>query len=110
MAWKNFISPLAITLRRRGLASALVYGLSLSVRFTSAAGQEPEIPAPAAIMTSDGARIFYKEWLPKSAPSIAFLRGWPPGSTDCRAESQSSPANGGRGGNARNSEQVNPPE
>ena len=45
MIWKNFVTPLAITSRRRVVASALIYGLSLAVRFTSAAGEEVEIPA-----------------------------------------------------------------
>ena len=43
MIWKNFVSPLAVTSRRRVVATAPVYGLSLAVRFTSAAGEEVEI-------------------------------------------------------------------
>ena len=43
MAWKNFIGPHAITSRRRVVASALMYGLSLTVRFTSPTGEETEI-------------------------------------------------------------------
>src|SRR5207248_10079853 len=42
MIWKN---PLAITSRRRVVASAVIYGLSLAVRFTSATGEEVEVPA-----------------------------------------------------------------
>ena len=45
---ENFVSRLAITSRRRVLATALVYGLSLAVRFTSATGEEMEIPAQSA--------------------------------------------------------------
>ena len=48
MIWKNFVSRLAITSRRRGLATAIVYGLSLAVRFTSATGEEVEIPPQSA--------------------------------------------------------------
>ena len=82
MTWKNFISPLAITRRRRVLATALVYGLSLSVRFTSAAGDEIEVPPPAAqstrmsIATSDGPENFYSDWSLKAAQPIAFQHGW----------------------------------
>jgi len=38
------------------LRPALMYGLSLSVRFTSAAGEQVEIPAQA-IIANDGAQI-----------------------------------------------------
>ena len=48
MIWKNFVSRLAITSRRRVLATAVVYGLSLAVRFTSATGEEMEIPPQSA--------------------------------------------------------------
>jgi hypothetical protein len=87
MTWKNFVSPLAITARRRVLATALVYGLSLTVRFTSGAGEETEIPPQAvqrsnlmtSIMINDGGQLFYKDW------PIAFLRGWSLGSRGCGA-------------------------
>ena len=48
MTWKIMISPLAITRRRRVIATALLYGLSLSVRFTSATGEEVQLP-PATV-------------------------------------------------------------
>ena len=78
MTWKKFVIPLAP--RRRAVATAFIYGLSLAVRFTSAAGEEAEIPAPAAqgfnpmtsIMINDGAQLFRKPALP-----IALNRGWP---------------------------------
>ena len=65
MIWKNFVGRLAITSRRRGVATAVMYGLSLTVRFTSATGEEVEIPPQAAqsthpmisIMTRDGSRL-----------------------------------------------------
>jgi hypothetical protein len=93
MAWKNFVSPIAIRPRRKVVATAFVYGLSLAVRFTSAAGEEIEIPAYAArgtnpmtsIMINDGAQIFYKDWPPRSAQPIALHRGWPLASRGCRS-------------------------
>ena len=88
MIWKNFVNPLAITSRRRVVASAVLYGLSLAVRFTSAAGEEVEIPAQSAqrahpmisIMTGNGAHLPYQDWGPKSAQPIVFRHGWPPSS------------------------------
>jgi hypothetical protein len=97
MAWKNFGSSLAITRRRRVVATALLYGLSLTVRFTSAAGEETEAPAAASqganpmtsVMTNDGAQLFYRDWPPKPALPIAFHLGWPIGSKGCRAACES---------------------
>src|ERR1700754_3885000 len=51
MISRTFVNRLAITPRRSGLATAVVYGLSLSVRFTSAAGEEVEIPPPSVHST-----------------------------------------------------------
>jgi hypothetical protein len=92
MAWKNFIGSHAITSRRRVIASALMYGLSLTVRFTSATGDETENPAQAAQSTGpmpsitirDGVPTF-RDWPPKLAHSIVFQRGWPLNSRSCRA-------------------------
>lgn len=89
MAWKNFVTPLAIRPRRKVVATALVYGLSLAVRFTSAAGEETEVPPPAprgaypitSIMINDGGRTF-KDW-PQPQP-IAF-RSRALGSRACSA-------------------------
>ena len=89
MIGKNFVSRLAITSSRRGLATAVVYGLSLAVRFTSAAGEEMEIPPQSAqrahhlisIMTRDSSRLPYQDWSPKLAQPILFRHGWPPSST-----------------------------
>jgi hypothetical protein len=86
MAW-NFVSPFAIAQRRRAVATAVVYGLSLAVRFTSATGEETEIPPQAvqrsnpmtSIMINDGGQLFYKDW------PIAFQRGWSLGSRGCGA-------------------------
>jgi len=87
MTWKNFVSPLAITARRRVLANALVYGLSLTVRFTSGAGEETESPAQStqrttsmtSIVTKDLAQIFHKDSDSKPSQPIVFYRGWPLG-------------------------------
>jgi hypothetical protein len=89
MISKSFVSRLAIMSRRKGLAAAIVYGLSLSVRFTSAAGEEVEIPPQPAqrahhlisIMTRDSSRLPYQDWSPKLAQPILFRHGWPPRST-----------------------------
>jgi len=87
MTWKNFVSPLAISARRKVVASAVVYGLSLAVRFTSATGEEAEIPPQAlqrsnlmtSIMINDGGQLFHKDW------PIAFQHGWSLGSRPCGA-------------------------
>jgi hypothetical protein len=92
MAWKNFGSSLSVTRRRRAIATALLYGLSLTVRFTSAAGEETEAPAPAAqganpltsILINDGAQVLYKNWPTGFAQPIASYRGWPVGPKGCR--------------------------
>ncbi|MEY9362497.1 hypothetical protein ABH994_005218 [Bradyrhizobium yuanmingense] len=70
MLRKNLVDRLAITSRRKGFVTALVYGLSLGVRFTSAAGEEVEIPAQAvqrtspviSIMSKVGAQLPYQNW------------------------------------------------
>jgi hypothetical protein len=93
MTWKNFVSPLAIAPRRRVVATALVYGLSLTVRFTSPTGEETEIPAQAAqgtdpmtsIMINDGVPIFYNDQGSKSVRSILFYHRSPPSFRGCRA-------------------------
>ena len=86
MTWKKCVALLASATRRRAIATALVYGLSLSVRFTSAAGEAVEIP-PHAIMANDGARIIHLA-LPSAQP-IALYRGWPVGSRGCGAACES---------------------
>ena len=79
MAWKTFVTPLAIAPRRRIVAMALVYGLSLTVRFTSAAGDETENPPQPAqrsllssIMIKGGAPTFSRDWSAMSAQPIVF--------------------------------------
>jgi len=82
MAWKNFVGALAIGSRRRLVATTIVYGLSLTVRLTSATSEEAQIsaqPVPStnpmnSIMINDSARSFPKGWLPKpdvfSSPGV----------------------------------------
>ena len=84
MTW----NPLAIAPRRRVVAAALMYGLSLSVRFTSAAGEEVEIPAHA-LMANDGAQIIHLTLPSETAQPIALYRGWPAGSRGCGAACES---------------------
>jgi hypothetical protein len=85
MAWKHFIGPRAITSRRRVVASAVMYGLSLTVRFTSAAGEEAEIPPHAAQSANPASIIFYKDWPAKPAPPIGLPAGRLLGSRGCQA-------------------------
>ncbi|UPK35540.1 hypothetical protein IVB18_47660 [Bradyrhizobium sp. 186] len=92
MAWKNFVGPSAITSRRRIVASALMYGLSLTVRFTSTTSEETENPPQAAQSTGPMLSIMLKDgvpistyWPPNPAHSIVFQRGQPLSSRGCRA-------------------------
>ena len=90
MSWKAFV-PLAIRPRRKVVTTALVYGLSLAVRFTSAAGEETEVAPPAprgaypitSIMINDGGRTFYRDW-PRPVQSTVF-RSRALGSQACSA-------------------------
>ena len=91
MTWKTLVNQVAITSRRRGLATAVVYGLSLAVRFTSATGEETEIAALSmqrphplmSILARDGTSLPYQDWALNSAQPIVLRRGWPPGSGSC---------------------------
>ncbi|MGY8661380.1 hypothetical protein Q3C01_03290 [Bradyrhizobium sp. UFLA05-109] len=84
MTWKTHVALLAIAPRRRAIATALVYGLSLAVRFTSATGEQVEIPAQSvqmtnplmSIMTGGGARLPYADRDPNTAQPISFRHGW----------------------------------
>ena len=85
MIWKSIVRPRAIAPRRRLVATTIVYGLSLAVRFTSAAGEETEIPAQSpqrthpvvSIMTRNDGQLPYQDWGSKSAQPIVFRHGWP---------------------------------
>lgn len=89
MTWRSLASPVAIKLRRRVVAPAVFYGLSLAVRFTSAAGEEVEIPPQPAqrthpvisIMTVDGAHLPHLDCGAKPAQPILLRHGWPPRSS-----------------------------
>jgi pimeloyl-ACP methyl ester carboxylesterase len=89
MIWKDFVNRVAITSRRRGLSTAVVYGLSLAVRFTSATGEEVEVPAQKtqpvlSIMTRGAAQLPYQDWAgPNAVQPIVFRHGWPSNSTSC---------------------------
>ncbi|MCP3476816.1 hypothetical protein NLM33_42425 [Bradyrhizobium sp. CCGUVB1N3] len=86
MTPKTFVKLFAIPPQRRLVATTIVYGLSLAVRFTSATGEEVEIPPQSlqrtnptmSIMTNDGARLPYADWgSPNAAEPVFFRRGWP---------------------------------
>jgi hypothetical protein len=84
MAWKNFVSRPAIASRSRAIATTFMYALSVTVRFTTATGNETKIPAQSAhrtnplifIMTGDGLPISCKDQGPKSAQSTVFPGGF----------------------------------
>jgi hypothetical protein len=88
MIGKSFVSRLAIPTRRRGLATAVVNGLSLAVRFTSATGEEVEIPPqyvqrahpPVSILATDSSRLPYQDWDLRPAQPIIFRQSRPQGS------------------------------
>jgi hypothetical protein len=90
MIWKTFVNRLAMRSRQRGLATAVVYGLSLAVRFTSATGEEMEIPTQSvprthplvSIMTRGGAQP-YRDWASNAARPMVLRHEWPPGSGSC---------------------------
>ncbi|MCK1277873.1 hypothetical protein IVB46_21925 [Bradyrhizobium sp. 61] len=82
MTWKNFVSPVKLVPRRRMAASAIMYGLSLAVRFTSATGEEVEIPAQSvhdaspvmSIIDRDGGQLPYADWRPNAIEPIRHRR------------------------------------
>src|SRR5205814_5603070 len=75
MTSRTFVNLLSIAARQRLVASAIIYGLSLAVRFTSATGEEVEIPAQSLQRTSplmsirieDGLRLPFQGWGPNAA-------------------------------------------
>lgn len=92
MPWTSLVRPRAIISRRRFVANAIVYSLSLTVRFTSMSGSEIETsPSHArttkpgsAIMIDDGAAIF--QWSsPRLAQPFAFHFGPPASPAEYRA-------------------------
>lgn len=92
MTWRNLVSRLPITLQRRGLATATLYGLSLALRFTSAAGEDGEVPAQSLQMIKPVTSVMIRtapqlpfEALAKAAQPIVLRPAPPLGSSDCRA-------------------------
>ncbi|WP_076866466.1 hypothetical protein [Bradyrhizobium mercantei] len=83
MAWNDLGNCLAITRRSRVVATALMYGLTLTVRFTSAAGDDADSPAQASqganavtsVMIDDAAQALTRDWLPAAAQPISLRRG-----------------------------------
>jgi hypothetical protein len=82
MTWTSF----AIAPRRRLIATALMYGLTLSVRMTSAVGEEGSVPVQAAQCAAFTA-IPFNERPAKPAVRMADIQG-PPRSYTCRAGCQ----------------------
>ncbi|AWM04561.1 alpha/beta fold hydrolase [Bradyrhizobium amphicarpaeae] len=88
------VSRLASSSRRNILATTLLYTASLTVRSTSAVGRDSKSAAlsigksdgASFVTTSDGVRIFYKDWGPKSAQPIVFHHGWPLSADDWDAQ------------------------
>jgi non-heme chloroperoxidase len=94
MAWTNSISRFANTSRRNVLATALMYAASMTVRSSSAAGEEANSRSTllkgttpmTTVTTKDGVQIFYRDWGPKTAQPIVFHHGWPLSSDDWDAQ------------------------
>ncbi|WP_298875099.1 hypothetical protein [uncultured Bradyrhizobium sp.] len=86
MTSKTFVSFLTFPPRRRLAATTIMYGLSLAVRFTSATGEEVEIPPqslhPAmSIISNDDTHLSYAGWGGPNAIEPAFFRRRSAGST-----------------------------
>lgn len=85
MTWKVPLNQLANTSRRKVLVTSVMSAISLSVRSSTATGEESNRSQSSAewtdpmtsVTTTDGVRIFYKDWGPKSAQPIVFHHGWP---------------------------------
>ena len=80
MVCRNFVNRLAIGSKRRCVATAVVYGLSLAVRFTSAAGEEVELP-PTSVQGTTTAISMMAGARPQlpfegSARPTVFRSGW----------------------------------
>jgi hypothetical protein len=93
MIWKNIVGLLGIAPRRRFVATTLVYGLSLAVRFTSATGEQVEIPPQSmqrtkpvtSIMYVANPRLPYEYFAANADQPIVLRAGWPLGIAGCRA-------------------------
>jgi len=80
MALKTLAGQGAIPVRSRLVATTFIYALSVTVRFTTATGNEAKIPAQSVhlgnpltlITTRDGAPVFCRDREPTSAWPIVF--------------------------------------
>jgi len=77
MDWKR----LAIAPRRKAVSTALVYGLSLTVRLTSPTAEEA--PSQTAQNASASTSILLDRGWPRKPVMPAALRGWPLGPRSC---------------------------
>lgn len=77
MDWKH----LAIAPRRRAITTALLYGLSLSVRFTQPTAEEA--PHQAAQIADPVTSILINQGWPGKPMVPAALRGWTLGPKSC---------------------------
>ena len=97
MTWENVVNQIAIGTRRRAMASALVYGLSLAIRFTSATGEEVEISPQAlhanpmtSVMINDGAQLLFRNG-PLNPAHPGGIRRWLTNLRGCAAACESRP-------------------
>ena len=79
MDWKF----LAIAPRRKAVSTALVYGLSLTVRLTSPTAEDA--PAQIAQSATHATSILMDRSWPNRPTMPVALRGWPLGPRSCRA-------------------------
>jgi hypothetical protein len=84
MTWKNKVAFPAIAPRRRIIATALIYGLSLSVRFVSPTGEEPDSRS-RTVATNDEKQATRLAWPLKLAQPVALYRSLPLASKGCHA-------------------------
>jgi len=85
MVWNVPLKQFANTSRRKILATSVMSAVSLTVRSSTAIGEESNRSKSDAqwsdpmtsVTTKDGVRIYYKDWGPKSAQPIVFHHGWP---------------------------------
>ena len=83
MDWKH----LAIAPRRKAVATALMYGLTLTVRFTSPTAEEAT--AQTAQSTNPATSILIDRAWPRKPTGPVALRGWPLGPKSCQAACES---------------------
>jgi hypothetical protein len=83
MTWKNKVAFPAIAPRRRIIATALIYGLSLTVRFTSPTGEDADNHS-RAVPTGD-VKATHVVWPLKLAQPVTLYRSLPLASKGCQA-------------------------